>query len=73
VDLYIHSPIRLRGVVLNFLSTGTTLPLRFSSVALLKGTFQRDVFFDTEEGAARSSEILVPIRAGCCTGSAVDL
>jgi hypothetical protein len=25
VDLYIHSPIRLHGVVLNFLSTGTTL------------------------------------------------
>jgi hypothetical protein len=29
VDLYSHSPIRLRlhGVVLNYLSTGTTLPL----------------------------------------------
>jgi hypothetical protein len=27
VDLYIHSPIRLHGVVLNSLSTGTTLPL----------------------------------------------
>jgi hypothetical protein len=27
VDLYIHSPIRLHGVVLNFLSTKTTLPL----------------------------------------------
>jgi hypothetical protein len=26
VDLYIHSPIRLRGVVLNYLSTGVTLP-----------------------------------------------
>jgi hypothetical protein len=26
VDLYIHSPIRLRGVVLDYLSTGTTLP-----------------------------------------------
>jgi hypothetical protein len=25
VDLYIHSPIRLPGVVLNYLSTGTTL------------------------------------------------
>jgi hypothetical protein len=25
VDLYIHSPIRLHGVVLNFLSTGTNL------------------------------------------------
>jgi hypothetical protein len=25
VDLYIHSPIRLHGVVLNYLSTGTTL------------------------------------------------
>jgi hypothetical protein len=27
VDLYIHSPIRLHGVVLNYLSTGTILPL----------------------------------------------
>jgi hypothetical protein len=27
-DLYIHSPIRLHGVVLNQLSAGTTLPLR---------------------------------------------
>jgi hypothetical protein len=26
VDLYIHSPIRLHGVVLNYLSTGTTSP-----------------------------------------------
>jgi hypothetical protein len=26
-DLYIQSPIRLHGVVLNYLSTGTTLPL----------------------------------------------
>jgi hypothetical protein len=26
VDLYIHSPIRLRSVLLNYLSTGTTLP-----------------------------------------------
>jgi hypothetical protein len=28
VDLYIPSPIRLHGVLLNYLSTGTTLPLR---------------------------------------------
>jgi hypothetical protein len=27
VDLYIHSRIRLHGIVLNSLSTGTTLPL----------------------------------------------
>jgi hypothetical protein len=26
VDLYIHTPIRLHGVVLNELSTGTNLP-----------------------------------------------
>jgi hypothetical protein len=25
MDLYIHSPIRLHGVVLKYLSTGTTL------------------------------------------------
>jgi hypothetical protein len=29
VDLYIHSLIHLHGVVLNFLSTGTTLPFTF--------------------------------------------
>jgi hypothetical protein len=29
VDPYIHSPLRLRGVVLNHLSTGTALPLPF--------------------------------------------
>jgi hypothetical protein len=28
MDLYIHSPIRLYGVVLNYLSTGKTLPYR---------------------------------------------
>jgi hypothetical protein len=27
VDVYIHSPIRLHGIVLNSLNTGTTLPL----------------------------------------------
>jgi hypothetical protein len=29
VDLYIHSPIRLHGIVLNQLSTGITLPIHF--------------------------------------------
>jgi hypothetical protein len=28
MDIYIHSPIRLHVVVLNYLSTGTTLPLK---------------------------------------------
>jgi hypothetical protein len=32
VDLYIHSPIRLRGVMLNWLSTGTTLPLPYTYI-----------------------------------------
>jgi hypothetical protein len=31
MDLYIHSPIRLHGVVLNSLSTGTILPLPSSA------------------------------------------
>jgi hypothetical protein len=31
VDLYIHSPIRLHAVVLNYLSTGTALPFILSS------------------------------------------
>jgi hypothetical protein len=30
VDLYIHSPIRFHGVVLNWLSTGITLPFFFT-------------------------------------------
>jgi hypothetical protein len=29
VDLYIHSPIRLHGVVLNYFTTGTVLPLPY--------------------------------------------
>jgi hypothetical protein len=30
VDLCTHTPIHLHGVVLNYLSTGTTLPLLFT-------------------------------------------
>jgi hypothetical protein len=29
MDLYIYSPIRLHGVMLNSLSTGTTLPITY--------------------------------------------
>jgi hypothetical protein len=39
VDLYIHSPIRLHGVMLNQLSTRTTLPLPIN--ATLKGTLNK--------------------------------
>jgi hypothetical protein len=31
VDLYINSPIRLHGEMLNYLSTGTTLPLPYTN------------------------------------------
>jgi hypothetical protein len=31
VEQYLHSPIRLHGVVLNYLSTGTTLPQPFEN------------------------------------------
>jgi hypothetical protein len=34
VDLYIHSPIRLHGVVLNYLSRGTILPFTPLSILL---------------------------------------
>jgi hypothetical protein len=34
VDLYIHSPIRLHGVVLNQLSTVTTLPFTSKLVSV---------------------------------------
>jgi hypothetical protein len=37
VDLYIHSPLRLHGVVLKLLSTGTSLPLPPGLI----GTFMR--------------------------------
>jgi hypothetical protein len=43
VDLYIHSPIRLHGVVLNSLSTGTTLPYYGFS----------DIFVKTERSQTR--------------------
>jgi uncharacterized membrane protein len=32
MDLYIYSAIRLHGVVLNYLSTGTTLPFTLPSL-----------------------------------------
>jgi hypothetical protein len=32
VDLYIHYPIRLHGVVLNYLGTWTTLPFSLQNV-----------------------------------------
>jgi hypothetical protein len=35
VDLYIYSPIRLHGVVLNSLSTGTTLPYTAAKYMIL--------------------------------------
>jgi hypothetical protein len=38
MDLYIHSPIRLHGLVLNYLGTGTTLP---SLPSLLYGSEHR--------------------------------
>jgi hypothetical protein len=38
IDLYIHSPIRLHGVVINYLSTGTTLLL-----LLLNGSLSADI------------------------------
>jgi hypothetical protein len=45
VDLCIHSLIRLHGVVLNLLSTGTTLP--FTSVPLSSfNYFFRGLFYD---------------------------
>jgi hypothetical protein len=34
VDLYIHSPIRLHGVVLNYLSTEANLPLPLSEMIM---------------------------------------
>jgi hypothetical protein len=36
MDLYIHSPLHLHGVVLNYLSTGTTLPVSTEFVSALR-------------------------------------
>jgi hypothetical protein len=41
MDLYIHSPIRLRGIVLNYLSTGATLPLPYPLNKRLGGSKSR--------------------------------
>jgi hypothetical protein len=48
VDLYIHSPIRLLGVVLNNLSTGTTISPVFTARAarLMPSYFSRGLFND---------------------------
>jgi hypothetical protein len=35
MNLYIHSLIRLHGVVLNQLSTGTTVPFLFKSLSVI--------------------------------------
>jgi hypothetical protein len=39
MDLYIHFPIRLRGIMLNWLSTGTTLPYLYLSSNLWTQNF----------------------------------
>jgi hypothetical protein len=43
--IYIHSPIRLQGIVLNYLSTGTTLPYHVQSIddilCLVRSTLER--------------------------------
>jgi hypothetical protein len=36
VDLYIHSPIHLHGILLNSLSTGTTLPYLLPTIVKMK-------------------------------------
>jgi hypothetical protein len=36
MDLYIHSPIRLHGIVLNTLSTGTILPIPYLTLMVFK-------------------------------------
>jgi hypothetical protein len=41
VDLYIHYPIRLHGVVLNQLSTGTTLPFTTTTTTNSSSSFDR--------------------------------
>jgi hypothetical protein len=37
VELYLHSPTRLHGMVLNELGTGTNLPLPGSDVGMTTG------------------------------------
>jgi uncharacterized membrane protein len=39
VDLYIHSPIRHHGVVLNYLNTGTALLTYFGFRAIINESF----------------------------------
>jgi hypothetical protein len=39
MNLYIHSPIRLHGVVLNYLSAGTTLPVTGMPFTTSKPTY----------------------------------
>jgi hypothetical protein len=54
VGLYIHSPIRLHGVVLNKLSTGTTLPSLNIFVA-----FRISMISNSEEAKFQTSEVLI--------------
>jgi hypothetical protein len=60
VDLFLHHLICLYGVVLNYLSTGTTLPLKlsqyiFTFIEVLqsrKSTGKLDLLFKPEDGGS---------------------
>jgi hypothetical protein len=43
VDLYTHSPMRLQGIVLNWLRTGTNLPLPYVILLNISRNIARNV------------------------------
>jgi hypothetical protein len=46
VELYLHSPIYLHGIVLNKLSTGTTVPLPLNLEPILRNTdIPQDLYY----------------------------
>jgi hypothetical protein len=57
VDVYIHSSLRLHGVMLNYLSTGTTLPFTDQWRLLLNTKMKLDV--SLEAGKALTSRVTI--------------
>jgi hypothetical protein len=43
VDLYLHSPLYLHCIVLNYLSTGTTLPFHYKSPLINLASFSKSM------------------------------
>jgi hypothetical protein len=76
VDLYIHSPIRRHGIVLNYLSTGTTLPLPYAMLLCTRSCWEGDINQDHVVRYKQHSDFhtvtCIGVRMTKITGSSSD-